>query len=296
MELDEIDREVMRQLEIMNLKEAISSSKEMEVLQGLDEKVDRLTSLVNSMRPPSLPAAATVPPGALALPHTYVERAAVQEVADDLTNPEEPRTPYAVVGMGGGGECVLASAVVRMSIVREHFRAGRIFWMKVGRAAKKSVLPLLQGLVREMGAAPTDTPHGVPDVLDSLEQVRQYLGTVAFTGNFPCLVVLDDVWEREVVDALLLLGFKVLVTTRDRSVVGTPTGCFKLGDMTEDEALELLPKTSSTVGQPGNTVRAEMAKLALAITGSIPIVKGKGLTAGAWKELTSLFENVAKMM
>ncbi|CAN0317127.1 unnamed protein product, partial [Ectocarpus fasciculatus] len=65
------------------------------------------------LRPPSLPDMAAVPAGALDLPRSYVERAAVQEVADGLTSPEEPRAPYTVVGMGGGGKSVLASAVVR---------------------------------------------------------------------------------------------------------------------------------------------------------------------------------------
>ena len=133
--------------------------------------------------------------------------------------------------------------------------------MRMGRGAKNSLLPLLQGLAREMGAAPTDSPHGVPLVLDSLEKVQQHLGTVASTGNSPRLVVLDDVWEREVVDALLPLGLKVLVTTRDRSVVGVPTGRLEIGDMTEDEALELLLKTSETVGQPGDVVRTRMTKV-----------------------------------
>ncbi|CAM9432348.1 unnamed protein product [Ectocarpus sp. 13 AM-2016] len=104
--------------------------------------------------------------GSLALPYGYVERAAAQEVADALTNLEEPRTPYAVVGMGGRGKNVLVSAVPRMSSVREQI------WMRVGTGAKDNLLPLLQGLAREMGGAPTDTPRGVPHVLDSLEQVK----------------------------------------------------------------------------------------------------------------------------
>ncbi|CAM9799209.1 unnamed protein product, partial [Ectocarpus fasciculatus] len=112
------------------------------------------------------------------------------------------------------------------------------FWVRVGRGAKSSLLPLLQGLAREMGAAPTDAPHGVPHVLDSLEQVQQHLAAVASTGTSPRLVVLDDVWEREVVDAFVPLGFKVLLTTRDRSVVGVLGGRLDLGDMTEEEALE----------------------------------------------------------
>eukprot|EP00903_Cladosiphon_okamuranus_P021146 g19423.t2 len=53
-DLDQIDREMMRQLAIMNLKGALSSS-EMEVLQVVDEKVDNLTSLVNEKCSPSLP-------------------------------------------------------------------------------------------------------------------------------------------------------------------------------------------------------------------------------------------------
>ena len=154
-------------------------------------------------------------------------------------------TPYTVVGTGGGGQSVLASAVVRKSSVREHFRVG-IFWMRVGMGAKNCLLALLQGLAREMGAAPTDAPHGVPHVFDSLEEVKQHLGAVASTGTFPRVVVLNDVWGREVVDALLPLGLKVLVTTRDRSVVGVPMGCMELGDMTEEEAVELLLKTSRT--------------------------------------------------
>ncbi|CAM9762259.1 unnamed protein product [Ectocarpus sp. 8 AP-2014] len=258
-----------------------------------------------SLIPPSLLDMAAVPAGALELPSSsYVERAAVQEVADGLTSPEEPRAPYTVVGMGGGGKSVLASAVVRKPSVREHFRGG-IFWVRVGRGAKSSLLALLQGLAREVGAAPTDAPHAVPHVLDSLEQVQKHLAAVASTGTSPRLVVLDDVWEREVVDALVPLGFKVLLTTRDRSVVGVPAGRLELGDMTEEEALELLRKTSGTVGQPGDDVRTKMTKvvalcghlpLVLAIAGSMSVVKGKGLTAVAWEELSFELENVAKKM
>ncbi|CAN0187425.1 unnamed protein product, partial [Ectocarpus fasciculatus] len=229
-----------------------SRHKELEKqLQGIDAKVGRALDAIaakgatGAVLPPSLPDVAAVPAGALALPDSYVERAAaVQEVADGLTDPEEPRTPYTVVGMGGAGKSMLVSAVVRKPSVREYFRGG-IFWVRVGRGAKNSLLPLLQGLAREMDASPTDTPHGVvpPYTLDNLEQLQQHLGTAATTATSPRLVVLDDVWEREVVDALLPLGFKVMVTTRDRSVVGVPAGCLELGDMIEEEGLELLLKT-----------------------------------------------------
>ncbi len=219
------------------------------------------SAMIRGALPPKLPQRAAVPAGALALPRSYVERPGVQEAVYDLINPEKALAPYAIVGMGGGGKTVLASAVVREPSVREHFRGG-IFWLRAGRGAMRSLLSLLQGLAREIGAAPADAPHGVPFVLGSLEQVNQHLATVvASTGTSQLLVVLDDVWEREVVDALLALRLKVLVTTRDRSVVGVPGGCLELGGMAEDEALELLLKTSGAADQPGKEVRAQMMKV-----------------------------------
>ena len=134
-----------------------------------------------------------MPDGALPEPRSYVERPGVQKAVDDLIKPEEPRAPYTIVGMGGGGETVLASAVVRKQSVREHFRGG-IFWMEVGRRVKDNkLLSLSKGLAREIGTAPTDALHGVPRVFDSLEQVKQYLAIEASTGTSPRLVVLDDV-------------------------------------------------------------------------------------------------------
>ena len=236
-------------------------------LQEIDEDIRRVLQAIvakgttGTRLPPLLPHMAAVPDGALPEPLGYVERPGVLKAVDDLIKPEEPRAPYTIVGMGGGGKTVLASAVVREQSVRKHFRGG-IFWMEVGRRVKDNKLMfLLKGLAREMGAVPTDALHGVPHVFDSLEQVKQHLTTVASTGTSPRLVVLDDVWEREVVDTLLPLGLKLLVTTRDRSVVGVPGGCLELGDMAKDEALELLLKTSMTVSQPGDDVLTQMTKV-----------------------------------
>ncbi|CAN0257518.1 unnamed protein product, partial [Pylaiella littoralis] len=93
--------------------------------------------------------------------------------------------------------------------------------------------------------------------------------------------------------------------TRDRSVASARGGRLELGDMADNEALELLMKTSNAKGQPGNEVRILLMKvielcgrlpLVLAIAGSMPVVKGKGLTADAWRQLTKDLENVAKKM
>lgn len=106
-------------------------------------------SMIRGTLPPTLPEKTAVPAGALALPHSYVERPCVREAADGLINPETALAPYTVVGMGGGGKTVLASAIVRDPSVREHFR-GKIFWVSVGRNAKRSLLPLLQALAKEI--------------------------------------------------------------------------------------------------------------------------------------------------
>lgn len=194
------------------------------------------------------------------MPRSYVERPGVQAAMDDLINSEKALTPYTVVGMGGGGKTVLASAIVREPRVREHY-CGVFFWVTVGKGANDSLQPLLQGLAREMGAAPTNTPHVVPHALDSLEQVKLHLATVASKGTSPRLIVLDDVRDREVVDAVLTVGVKVLVTTQDRSVVGVPGEQVELGEMAEDEAVELLLKTTAAAGQPGNYVWTQMTEV-----------------------------------
>ncbi|CAB1114663.1 unnamed protein product [Ectocarpus sp. CCAP 1310/34] len=242
----------------------------------------------------SLSNRAAVPAGAHGLPHYYVARSVVRKAVEGLINAEEPSAPFVVVGMSGAGKTVLVSAVVRHLRVREHFHGG-IFWMRVGRGAKTSLLPLMQTLAREMGA------HGVPYVLDGLEQVGQHVAAVASTGTSPRLVVLDDVWEREVVDALLRLKLKVLVTTRDHSVVGVPGTRLEPEDMAEDEAMELLLKTSvpknkaleklikaaMTVGRPANFL-AQMTKVREIMTAA---------AAAAWDEMVKLLnENMARFL
>eukprot|EP00752_Nemacystus_decipiens_P014888 g13255.t2 len=270
-----------------------------------------VSTMIRGVQPRAFPELAPVPAGALALPRSYVKRPALEEAVVDLISPEKALDPYTVVGMGGAGKSVLASAIVRDSRVRQRFRGG-VFWLRVGRGASGRLLPLLEGLAREMGWAPSDVPNVEPHAFDGLEQVKAAIIAGA-AGSPPRLVVLDDVWGCEdvddvwgckIVDVLLALQVKVLVTTRDHSVVGVLGHRLALGNMSEDEAMELLLKASSSVGQPSDDIRTQMAKvvglcgclpLALAIAGSMPVVKGKGLTAAAWEELARLFEgNAAK--
>ena len=220
-----------------------------------------VSTMIRRVLPPTLPELAAVPTGALALPRSFVKRSGYEEVVEDVISPEQALTPFTVVGMGGGGKSVLASAIVRDVRVRQHFRGG-VFWVRVGREASETPVPLLDVLAREMGRAASDVPPVAPHNFDSLEQVKQHLDIItASAGSAPRLVVLDDVWKPDVVDALLPLQVKVLVTTRDRSVVGVPGRHLALGDMLEGEAMELLLKASSSVGQPGGDTRTQMTKV-----------------------------------
>eukprot|EP00903_Cladosiphon_okamuranus_P012113 g11365.t2 len=283
-ELDKIDREVMRQLEIMSLKGAISSS-DMKVLQGVDEKVDHLSILVNEMRPPTLPDLAAVPLGAIELTDAHISRASLLASAVGyLTNTVVGDAPCVLAGMAGGGKSFLASAVVRDEEVREHFRAG-MFWWRVGRDAKDQLHGWLKGLALQVASTSGTTPPR----LDSLEDVTRYLK--AECGNAQRLVVLDDVWERGVVDALKLTGLQLLVTTRDRSVVSMPGECVEVGDMEEGEALEVLRvgcgafKSLELPRPEALQVVYDCGKLPLAIGLAAPLLKGPPQDPKCWRTL-----------
>eukprot|EP00752_Nemacystus_decipiens_P011921 g10571.t1 len=268
--------------------------------------LDIKASLEEMKRPLRLEPMAAIPPGAIALPDSHVERTSlVEEVVRSLTGPDAATNSSAhlLLGMGGGGKTVLASSVVRHEAVLKHFRQG-VFWVRVGQGGKDQLQALFQGLAREIGATRTDTRHAAPFGFSGLEEIVQHLAAVSRSSKMPRLVVLDDVWEREVVDALLPTGLVLLVTSRDRSVA-VRAGCTNVGDMTDDEALTPLGRASGSIGTPGTDVRVGMQQvardcgftpMALAIAGSMPVVKGQGSSALAWQQLHKNLENKEEML
>ncbi|CAB1111026.1 unnamed protein product [Ectocarpus sp. CCAP 1310/34] len=195
-----------------------------------------LLAMHGHLRPPTLPDMAAVPRGAISLTDAHVSRPLMLERAIDyLTNTARGDAPCVLTGMAGGGKSVLASAVVRDEKVREHFSAG-IFWWRVGRISKDRLHEWLEGLVLRVASASGTTPP----MLGSVEEVTFYLKAFCADAESQRLVVLDDVWEPEVVNALQVTELQLLVTTRDRSVVSMPGECIEVGDMEEDEALEVL--------------------------------------------------------
>eukprot|EP00903_Cladosiphon_okamuranus_P007060 g6863.t1 len=247
---------------------------------------------VSRLRPPSLSEMAAVPRGAIALTVAHISRASLLGSAVSyLTNTVVGDAPCVLAGMAGGGKSFLASAVVRDEKVREHFRAG-MFWWRVGHDAKDQLLEWLEGLVLRVAS----TSGVTPPRLDSLEDVTRYLK--AECANAQRLVVLDDVWEREIVDALKLTGLQLLVTTRDRSVVTMPGKCVEVGDMEEDEALEVLrvgcgaPKSLELPRFEVLQVVHDCRKLPLSLGLAAPLLKGPPQDPKSWRVLHEALHTV----
>ncbi|CAN0081232.1 unnamed protein product, partial [Ectocarpus sp. 6 AP-2014] len=98
--------------------------------------------------------------------------------------------------MGGAGKSLLASSVVRDKEVRKHFRQGA-FWLRVGPGGEDQLQALFEGLARK--AIPAAK---LPQRFNSVDEVIQHLAVLVAEDTVPRLVVLDDVWERTVVDTL----------------------------------------------------------------------------------------------
>ncbi|CAN0139864.1 unnamed protein product [Ectocarpus sp. 6 AP-2014] len=179
---------------------------------------------------------AALPSGAISLTDAHVSRpSSLRSAVVYLTKTALGYAPCVLTGMAGAGKSVLASAVVRDEKVREHFHAG-MFWWRVGRDAKDQLQEFLEGLVLRVASS----SGTIAPVLGSVEEATRHLKAICTDAVSPQLVVLDDLWEREVVDALKLTGMQLLVTTRDRSVESMPGECVEVGDMQDDEALKVL--------------------------------------------------------
>ena len=213
--------------------------------------VNTISKMLEDRDPPRLKDLADIPPSVPSLSKAYVDRKAMREEAvNDLVNKERNSTAtVSLWGMGGGGKTVLASSVVRDTRVRSSFRHG-IFWFHFGRESKTNVAMILEQLARELAVSPTDTPLLCPNKFDSADEAARHVSAIINSKNLRCLMVLDNVWDVEVVNAFANTGIHVLVTTRERTVIPPEYRgvVVEVGDMEEEEGLELLRKTSHAHG------------------------------------------------
>ena len=210
-----------------------------------------ISKMLEDRDPSRLKDLADISPAVPSPPKAYVERIAMQkEVVSGLVNEERNATAtVSLWGMGGGGKTVLASSVVRDDRVRSSFRHG-IFWLHFGQEGKASVAMILGQLARELAVAPTDTPLICPDKFGSADEAARHVSATIKSKHLRCLVVLDNVWDVEVVKAFVNTGLHIFVTTRERTVIPPMYRgvMVEVGDMEEEEGLELLRKTSHARG------------------------------------------------
>ena len=212
--------------------------------------VTTITKTLEGRDPPRLNDAAEIPPAVPSLPKAYMERTLQEAAVSGLVNEERNTTAtVSLWGMGGGGKTVVASSVVRDNRVRSSFRHG-IFWFHIGQEGKASVALILEKLARELAVASTDTPQLCPNKFDSTDEAARHVSATIKSKNLRCLMVLDNVWDVEVVNAFASTGIHVLVTTRERTVIPPMYQgvMVEVGDMEEEEGLELLRKASHAHG------------------------------------------------
>ena len=137
----------------------------------------------------------------------------------------------ALRGMGGSGKSVLAAALCWDEVVQAAFPDG-IFWVEIGREARELVPRMAQ-----IGARLGDDPKLYSTLETSQDNLRNLLRSKA------ALIVLDDVWDANVVDLFKANAprCRILFTTRDGTIAQKHDAQeIHLGVMTPAQSLELL--------------------------------------------------------
>lgn len=225
------------------LKEILELATQATVLDTNAVARDTRDIVVGMVQGPPAPELAKVPRSALPLPTNYVARTLLlDDVITAATAADSRRIPHVLFGMGGSGKTALASALVVDERILKHFRRG-VFWVSIGQSY--NLVDLLERLAARM-----IVDHAGPVEFSSEEEgVRRLTDWVAKDPQ-PRLLVLDDVWESRVVDALRNTGLKLLVTTRIRDLVAADAVSKEVGNMTKAEARDLLRRQSGAVDLP----------------------------------------------
>ena len=133
-------------------------------------------------------------------------------------------------GMGGIGKSVLAAALARDDEVNAAFPDG-IFWLAIGQEPK---ITLLQSTL-------TKALSHISEVFVDEQDGRTRLSELL--ENKACLLILDDVWQTNCLEAFDVLGqhCRMLLTTRDRGII-TASGAeeYSLDVLSDEDALKLL--------------------------------------------------------
>ncbi|CBN79677.1 NB-ARC and TPR repeat-containing protein [Ectocarpus siliculosus] len=255
--------------------------------------------------PPKTAYMARVPKNAKQLPPAFVERRDLFKavVKDLVATDRATNAAHVLRGMPGGGKTIAAKAVVRCEDVRRSFKDG-IFWVQVGQVGTGNPMALLQGLARDLAHAPSHQPHTVPHEFVDVEHAVSHLEGVRKERNLRCLVVLDDVWDAQIVPLFLCGGFHSLVTTRDLAVIPRDLQgvCTEVEMLTNAEALELLKNASRATAAIPTNEGLKVAKdcgflpLPLAIVGAMGSSRADPDSAETWRGIHALLQQEPELV
>lgn len=193
-------------------------------------------------------------------------------------------TSPGVVGLVGGegaGKSTTAAEIVRSPEVLEYFSDG-VVWLPVNKgngskAELPSVMHRLAGMVHEEivsrhdgGSAAAAAP--VTDIRDSAEDSAAYIRGVVERGaelrdgkrrQLRCLVVADNVWEKEVVMKLRHTGLWVLLTSCKVEMINEVRGHpVVIGRLVEADAVRVLRRAAGLPsGEPSPVGGKNLAEL-----------------------------------
>jgi WD40 repeat protein len=165
--------------------------------------------------------------------------------------------PVAVIGMGGAGKTALAAAAVHDERVRAAYPGG-VAWLAVEPRTDPRIVQA--DLARRLGG-------GTP-AFASVAAGREALAGLPAAG--PVLVVLDNVWERGVVDAFPA-AFQLLFTSRDAGLArDLDAAAVPVAALALPAALELLGRWTRRTAEeldalPADEICTRLDNLALGI-------------------------------
>ncbi|XP_044136567.1 apoptotic protease-activating factor 1 [Bufo gargarizans] len=143
----------------------------------------------------------------------------VKGIQDSLYHLKNESGWVIVYGMAGCGKSVLAAEALRdHSILKDCFPGG-VHWLSVGKQDKAGLLMKLQNLCTRLDQ---DCKYSQRPPLN-VEEARDRLRRLIMHSYPRCLLILDDVWDSWVLKAFDI-QCRVLITSRDRSVIDTVSG------------------------------------------------------------------------
>jgi len=217
------------------------------------------------------------------LPSRYVARA---DIFDAVCNDVVSHCTVSLVGMGGAGKTVLATAIAHAPAVRRIFRDG-IAWVDAGQQATPTQLQ------ERLAAWLTGEAVSFPTAEVGRHRLAELLAGRAF------LLVIDDVWDAEALNALNVVGAPrgaLLFTTRDRGIARAVGATEReVDELALKQSLALLGRWTETDfdRRPpiADSLCLRVGNLALGVALVGGMVKARGAHPRDWQDVMDLLES-----